>query len=304
MDREKVEAFLAVAECGTFKDAAQRLFISQPALSYRIKSLEAELGLCLVDRSRGKREVELTPAGFKFLSAAEQFHTTFGYVDSIRESDAPTASLSIVWIDSIACTVFADFPLYIRERLPEVRLSFSTHWYNAAYRLVDDGSADVAVVTRNISRQGIVSLGLFNERFLALTSARNSCYDNVRRAEQLDPRKEIYLDFSSGFNAWHERVLGPTSQAQLTLDRVMAIGPVLDATDLWCFAPASVVPYIKSRAGLRVLEIDETPPRRATQIIRKTYSEFSESDLYQDFKTILCDYLHVKGKELPIDLFV
>ena len=41
---------LAVEECGTITSAADRLFISQPALSRYLRNLEARLGIVLFDR--------------------------------------------------------------------------------------------------------------------------------------------------------------------------------------------------------------------------------------------------------------
>ena len=46
-----IEAFLAVARCGSFTRAASELHVSQPALTVQIHQLEAALGLRLFDRN-------------------------------------------------------------------------------------------------------------------------------------------------------------------------------------------------------------------------------------------------------------
>jgi DNA-binding transcriptional LysR family regulator/predicted ATPase len=62
MDVEpRLRAFAAVAREGSFSQAAARLYVSQPAISKHVASLESELGTQLVDR--GRRGARLTPAG-------------------------------------------------------------------------------------------------------------------------------------------------------------------------------------------------------------------------------------------------
>lgn len=61
MDIPSIQAFLAVTETGSFSAAAGRIFITQPAISKRISSLETSLGVALFDRIG--RGVQLTDAG-------------------------------------------------------------------------------------------------------------------------------------------------------------------------------------------------------------------------------------------------
>ena len=57
----RLRAFAAVARQRSFSRAAEELYVSQPAVSKHVASLEAELGKQLV--VRGRREATLTPAG-------------------------------------------------------------------------------------------------------------------------------------------------------------------------------------------------------------------------------------------------
>jgi DNA-binding transcriptional LysR family regulator len=70
MDTRQLLNFAMVAEVGNMTLAAQRLFMSQPALSRQIKTLERELGVELFSRRSGSRQVLLTPAGEVLLTRA------------------------------------------------------------------------------------------------------------------------------------------------------------------------------------------------------------------------------------------
>jgi DNA-binding transcriptional LysR family regulator len=68
IDLRQLECFVAIAEEGSFRAAAERLHLSQPPLSRQIKLLEEELGVSLFER--GSAGVELTGAGSAFLHEA------------------------------------------------------------------------------------------------------------------------------------------------------------------------------------------------------------------------------------------
>ena len=70
MDTQALAAFLEVADSASFSKAAERLFLSQPAVSKRIATLESQLGRSLFDRVG--RQVTLTDAGRTLLPHARR----------------------------------------------------------------------------------------------------------------------------------------------------------------------------------------------------------------------------------------
>src|SRR5881392_3813829 len=70
MDTRQLAAFCAVVERRSFSQAAERLGVTQPAVSLQVRALEKRLGTQLLDRSG--RRVEPTEAGSKLYKSAQR----------------------------------------------------------------------------------------------------------------------------------------------------------------------------------------------------------------------------------------
>jgi DNA-binding transcriptional LysR family regulator len=70
MDTRQLQAFCAVVERRSFSQAAERLGVTQPAISLQVRALEKRLGTQLLDRSG--RRVEPTEAGVRFYRGAQR----------------------------------------------------------------------------------------------------------------------------------------------------------------------------------------------------------------------------------------
>jgi len=86
----KLEIFGTVVQVGSFSGAAQRLFMTQPAVSQHIQDLEKQLGTALF--LRGRRGVTLTPAG----------NTLYDYTQRILQlvAEAESAVTNVQHLDS------------------------------------------------------------------------------------------------------------------------------------------------------------------------------------------------------------
>ena len=63
MDHKDITIFLELVRCRNISKTAENLYLSQSAVSSRLKALEAEMGCQLVLRFKGQRSVELTRQG-------------------------------------------------------------------------------------------------------------------------------------------------------------------------------------------------------------------------------------------------
>lgn len=72
MDIDVYRHFLTVVSCGTISEAARQLNMTQPALSMQMKTLQANLGETLLEKSQGSHKLQITPAGKMVYQRAEE----------------------------------------------------------------------------------------------------------------------------------------------------------------------------------------------------------------------------------------
>src|SRR5881296_2649772 len=94
MDTRQLAAFCAVVERKSFSQAAERLGVTQPAVSLQVRSLEKRLGRRLLDRSG--RRVEPTEAGVALYRGAQRLLALEGELGGTLEVGASTGPGSTV----------------------------------------------------------------------------------------------------------------------------------------------------------------------------------------------------------------
>ena len=102
MKLEEIEAFCRVVDTGSITKASDSLYISQSAVSKRIKSLEEELGIPLIVRKSGLRKIELTEQGEEFLVLARQWQSLLKEFKGISDT-SQIHEITIGAIDMLNC---------------------------------------------------------------------------------------------------------------------------------------------------------------------------------------------------------
>ncbi|MEM9315177.1 MAG: LysR family transcriptional regulator [Pseudomonadota bacterium] len=147
MDFANLRAFAEVAACGSFSAAAERLHLSQPAVSKRIAVLEESLGAVLFDRLG--RRTELTEAGRALLAhVPEVEHSLRKAQQSVRDLDGVVAgTLRIATSHHIGLHRLPPVLSIFQRRYPAVRLDIEFLDSELAYERLRTGVIELAVVT-------------------------------------------------------------------------------------------------------------------------------------------------------------
>ena len=147
MDISALQAFLAVAESGSFSRAAERIYLTQPAISKRIAALEKELDARLFDRIG--RGIHLTPAGEALLSRARNVLKELEDVKrSITNlSGAIAGELLVATSHHIGLHRLPGLLKRFHETYTQVRLNLQFMDSEKACQAVARGDLELAVVT-------------------------------------------------------------------------------------------------------------------------------------------------------------
>ena len=169
----QLECFVAVAEEGTFRAAAERLHMSQPPLSRQIKQLESELGVTLLDRDSAG--AELTTAGSAFLKGARK--TLFQAAEAIetaqRHSKGTPRQLRVGYTKVFDPEVFPSLEPAFKKAVPDGSLVFVAAISVELIRRLQRGALDVALIGLPSATGELVVEPLHKEPLVAVIPAQH-----------------------------------------------------------------------------------------------------------------------------------
>jgi LysR family cyn operon transcriptional activator len=167
MELRQLRSFLAVADLRHFRRAAERLHVSQPALSRQIQQLERELGTPLFQRPPGP--VVLTEAGRELQARARR---ALDELETARTAIGQAAGggtrghLALACFDSASTYLVPELLTRLVTRYPQVQLSVATLGTRDALRQLREGGVDAAIVTLPVASADVYVLPLYREQLV------------------------------------------------------------------------------------------------------------------------------------------
>lgn len=142
MNIDTLKCFILVAENLSFARAAEALYISQPAVTKQISSLEAELGTALFIRST--RHVELTQAGMSFYKDAKDIvQRSQAAVNRIRLNSPAAQQLRIGLSNSTALNVLTPILTNFHREYPDIIPDIEVLTYKTILNLFMENKLDI-----------------------------------------------------------------------------------------------------------------------------------------------------------------
>lgn len=151
MDIANLKAFVSIANSGSFSLASEELFLTQPAISKRIATLESEIGTPLFDRIG--RKVRLTAAGDTLYIHAQHI---LKEIDNARQSianlsDTVQGELKIATSHHIGLHRLPSVLTHYVANYPQVDLAIEFMDSEDACKLIETGEIELAIVTLPLS---------------------------------------------------------------------------------------------------------------------------------------------------------
>jgi len=159
---KQLETFIWVADLGSFRGAAERLYTTQPNISSRIASLESALNTKLMERDAGS--VRLTTRGLQLLSHARNVLKSMeNFIEAADEATLFDDVLHLGVTEMVVQTWLRDFLKLFKERFPNVQVELTVDLSINLEQELDNRSVDIAFQSGPFMRQttGNTSLGSF-----------------------------------------------------------------------------------------------------------------------------------------------
>lgn len=171
MEIRQLEYFLSVSQSGSFTRAAERLYVSQPAVTNAIRSLEEELGILLFDRNQ--KLATLTAEGKIFAAHVEKvmhgISQTIEEIDAMKNLSGGVLTLGLTPLGGIP--IVAACIRSFREKYPEIQWHFiEADTDELCLDLIED-KLDIAILSEKAASSSLEYLA-FPAQELAVVSSR------------------------------------------------------------------------------------------------------------------------------------
>jgi LysR family hydrogen peroxide-inducible transcriptional activator len=254
MSLTELKFIVSVAQECNFRRAAEKCFVTQPALSLAIKKLEEELNVMIFERSR--KDVSLTEIGEKIVEQAEKVLEEAGRIKQLAElgKNQLKGTLKLGLIHSIGPYLLPEIIPILRKTAPEMPLEVEENLTANLEAQLRNGVIDVAIIALPFDVPGLQHKALYDEEFDVVVPSHHHWATRTHiNPEELSDEKVLLLNSGHCFS-------NQVTQACPELSRK---GEVLQGNSL-----ETIRNMVASNLGITVLPSSATASRYNNPLIK------------------------------------
>ncbi len=270
-------AFLRVAESATFAEAAEKLHVTQPALSSAIKKMEEQLGGKLFSRST--RRIQLTPEGETLLPTARRLINDW---DDAFDDMQHLFSMRQGKLTIAAMPSFTDsrLPMMIRDyhqAHPNIRLRVLDVVMESVIDAVLSGRAEIGFTFEPENEEGLAFQPLFDDSFVVVVDASHALA--VQQSVSLKTCLQypfIIMNRGSAVRKWTEERTAEYGALSVVAEtgQLGSVGQLVAQGLGISIVPSLCAPQMEAR-GLRCLAIEGRPLVKRVGMIKASRRSLS-----------------------------
>ena len=266
MEFSQLEAFLEAANRGSFRRAADALYLSQPSVSARVQTLESEVGVTLFHRTA--RGVRLTDMGRIFLPFAQRSIETLRrgreVLESVRQTSAGILNMATARV--IGTYVLPETLQKFQQLYPDANLHIKVGGSSDVLQMVVDEEVQLGLA-RFMQHPDVDALHLYDEEAVLVVHPGHS-FTKTRVAAMSQVAQEPLIvydpgDPGSSYFQFINRVCrdaGVTAKVEMNLDSVEAAKNMVRLGLGVSFLPRSAVRREVEFESLILIDLAEVPP--------------------------------------------
>ncbi len=201
MTLTELKFIIAVSQERNFRRAAEKCFVTQPALSLAIKKLEQELNVIIFERSRS--DVNLTEVGEKIVEQAERVIEETARIKQLAElgKNQLKGTFKLGLIHSIGPYLLPEIIPILRKSAPDMPLELEENLTANLEIQLKNGVIDAAIVALPFSVAGLQYKALYDEEFdVVVPTTHHWAARKHIKPEELSDEKVLLLNSGHCFS--------------------------------------------------------------------------------------------------------
>ncbi len=197
MELRQLEYFLMVSKVNSFTRAAERLYVSQPAVTNAIRSLEEELGIQLFDRSQ--KQALLTTEGQVFYNHVENvMHGVSKTISEINELKNLNTGILKLGITPLAgVTPIPQLLAKFRRTYPNIQISFIEENVSVIQKSLIEDKVDLGIII-NGETSSLLETSILGTDELVVCCSKNHRFSNLTSIDLSELVEEPLILLSHG----------------------------------------------------------------------------------------------------------